>query len=82
MINILFFGELKDKLSSTGIELAVESDITVSKLRLEICQKHPQWTDHISAENVLVAVDQVMAKSDTCVPKFSEVAFFPPVTGG
>ena len=82
MINILFFGELKDKLSSTGIELAVESDITVSKLRVEICQKYPQWADHISAENVLVAVDQVMAKSDTCVPKSSEVAFFPPVTGG
>jgi molybdopterin converting factor small subunit len=31
---------------------------------------------------LLVAVDQMMAKADTMVSESSEVAFFPPVTGG
>ncbi|MFT7375894.1 MAG: molybdopterin converting factor small subunit, partial [Oceanospirillaceae bacterium] len=34
------------------------------------------------SETLLVAVDQIMAKADTMVLGSSEVAFFPPVTGG
>jgi molybdopterin converting factor small subunit len=38
--------------------------------------------DILSAEDVLVAVDQTVVTSDFLVRPGSEVAFFPPVTGG
>ena len=36
----------------------------------------------LSAEDILVAVDQTVVSSDFLVRPGSEVAFFPPVTGG
>ena len=82
MIKVLFFGQLKEQLGVTGAEISIEHDITVSQLLENITQTHPQWAQDLSNETLLVAVDQVMAKSDTVVSGSSEVAFFPPVTGG
>ena len=82
MIQVLFFGQLKDQLGIAGIEISIEHDVNVSQLIENIIQVHPQWSDALHNEAVLVAVDQVMAKADTLVSVSAEVAFFPPVTGG
>jgi molybdopterin synthase sulfur carrier subunit len=82
MIKVLFFGQLKDQLGVADIEVSIDGDITVSQLLDTMARTHPQWAQDLSSEALLVAVDQMMAKADTIVSESSEVAFFPPVTGG
>jgi molybdopterin synthase sulfur carrier subunit len=82
MIKVLFFGQLKDQLGVADVEVSIDGDITVSQLLDTMARTHPQWAQDLHSEALLVAVDQMMAKADTMVSESSEVAFFPPVTGG
>lgn len=82
MIKVLFFGQLKDQLQTGNIKVASDAPQTVSQLLANIIESRPEWSHDLSNDNLLVAVDQVMAKWDTVVPVAAEVAFFPPVTGG
>jgi len=82
MIKVLFFGQLKEQLGVAGTEVCIEYSVTVSQLLENMIQTHPHWDQDLNNETLLVAVDQVMAKLDTLVSESSEVAFFPPVTGG
>jgi molybdopterin converting factor subunit 1 len=82
MIKVLFFGQLKEQLGVAGTEVYIEQSVTVSQLLERMIQTHPQWAQDLNNESLLVAVDQVMAKLDARVSESSEVAFFPPVTGG
>jgi molybdopterin converting factor small subunit len=56
--------------------------MTVAQLLVKIIEAQPHWAQDLNHKTILVAVDQVMAQSDTLVSASSEVAFFPPVTGG
>tara|TARA_B110000967_G_C18725340_1_gene479797 strand:+ start:48 stop:296 length:249 start_codon:yes stop_codon:yes gene_type:complete len=82
MIKVLFFGQLKEQLGVAGTEVYIEHSVTVSQLLERMIKTHPQWAQNLNNESLLVAVDQVMAKLDALVSESSEVAFFPPVTGG
>jgi|TARA_B110000503_G_scaffold103016_1_gene153830 molybdopterin synthase sulfur carrier subunit len=82
MIKVLFFGQLKEQLGVADAAFSAERDITVAQLLVKMIKVHPQWAHELNNENILVAVDQVMAKAETLVSQSSEVAFFPPVTGG
>ena len=82
MIKVLFFGQLKDQLQADVVEVQSDAPQTVSELLVNIIEERPDWAHDLSNEQLLVAVDQVMAKSDTLVPVAAEVAFFPPGTGG
>ena len=82
MIKVLFFGQLKELLGVAGTEVYVEHSVTVSQLLEQMRKTHPQWAQDLNNERLLVAVDQVMAKLDALVSESSEVAIFPPVTGG
>ncbi len=82
MIKVLFFGQLKEQLGVDGTEVSIVNKVTVLQLLEVIVKTHPSWAFELNNESLLVAVDQVMAKSHTLVSEASEVAFFPPVTGG
>jgi molybdopterin synthase sulfur carrier subunit len=82
VIKVLFFGQLKDQLQTGVLELQSDAPQTVSQLLVNIIEGRPEWSHDLSNDKLLVAVNQVMAKSDTLVPVAAEVAFFPPVTGG
>ena len=82
MIEVLFFGQLKDQLGVNRIEVPIDHDMTVSQLLDNMVQVYPQWAQELNSETLLVAVDQMIAQADTMVSESSEVAFFPPVTGG
>jgi len=82
MIRVLFFGQLKEQLGVDHTVVAVAHDVTVAQLLVKMTETHPQWAQDLNHKTILVAVDQVMAKSDTLISVASEVAFFPPVTGG
>jgi molybdopterin synthase sulfur carrier subunit len=82
MIKVLFFGQLKEQLGVAGTEVSIEFNVTVSQLLEGMIHTHPHWAHDLNNETLLVAVDQIMAKAETVVSRSSEVAFFPPVTGG
>jgi len=82
MIKVLFFGQLKEQLGVAGTEVYIEHSVTVSQLLENMIEAHPHWAQDLHNETLLAAVDQIMAKLDTLVSESSEVAFFPPVTGG
>ena len=83
MIKVLFFARVRDQVGCN--ELEVELPDTVSnvgaftdllKSRSQACR------DALSNPNILVAVNQEMASSQTTVEDGDEIAYFPPVTGG
>ncbi|MDC9719819.1 MAG: molybdopterin converting factor subunit 1 [Gammaproteobacteria bacterium] len=82
MIKLLFFGQLKEQLGVASTEFKASTEITVAQLLQALIQANPQWEQDLNNDSILVAVDQMMAKPDTLVSMSSEVAFFPPVTGG
>ena len=76
MIKVLFFGQLKELLGVASAEVSIDHDTTVSQLLEHILQTNPHWAPDLKNDALLVAVDQIMAKSDTKVSASSEVAFF------
>ena len=83
MIKILFFASLKEQLSIDALDFPLTESMTVAQLVDQLVLKEASIDrDILSAEDVLVAVDQTVVTSDFLVRPGSEVAFFPPVTGG
>ena len=82
MVSILFFGRLKEELGCGQLDLQLESEVSVTQLKRQLVAQNPQWQDLLLDDQVLVAVDQIMATDSVMVSTTAEVAFFPPVTGG
>ena len=82
MINVLFFGQLRELLAVDNVVMDASSVGTIGELRAEIINQHPEWEKHLSSAKNLVAVNQDMAQNETSIRDGDEVAFFPPVTGG
>lgn len=81
MIKVLFFGQLKDQVQTGSIEVA-EPVKDVANLKQALVLHHPQWSEYLSADSTLVAVNQTIGNESTSLVNGDEVAFFPPVTGG
>jgi molybdopterin converting factor subunit 1 len=77
-VRVLFFGVLKDLLSSSGEALTVPEGTTVSQLleRLRARGGHPVWSA------LAVAVNQEYASGTAVLSEGDEVALLPPVSGG
>lgn len=82
MINIRFFGQLRERLTTESIELVCDVPISVGDIKNELFMKSDAFSVHLAQPNVLVAVNHEYATVDTLVNDGDEVAFFPPVTGG
>ncbi|HCH25320.1 MAG TPA: molybdopterin converting factor subunit 1 [Oceanospirillaceae bacterium] len=82
MVKVLFFGRLKEELQSSQMQVQVADTLTVAELKQQLVSEQPTWQELLLDDQVLVAVDQVMATPATQVSANAEVAFFPPVTGG
>jgi molybdopterin synthase sulfur carrier subunit len=82
MVSVLFFGRLKEELQCGHLQVQVADPVTVAELKQQLVAEQPAWQDMLLDDQVLVAVDQVMATPATQVSSNAEVAFFPPVTGG
>ena len=82
MIKIVLFASLREVLNCEGTELKAEETHTVADVISVLSKRGQDWHDALTAENVLVAVNQEMANPTDPVSAGDEVAFFPPVTGG
>ena len=84
MIELLYFAWVRDRIGVDGEVLPLPPEVTTVAALLE-------WLGHRSDRHaaaladrgaIRVAVDQVFAGPETPVGDGSEVAIFPPVTGG
>ena len=81
MINVLFFGQLKEQLQ-TG-QLSIELPVNdVKALKSALGQRGVLWRECLSGASTLVAINQTIGSDKSTINDGDEVAFFPPVTGG
>lgn len=82
-VNILFFAGLRETLGTAGETLELPPEVTnVAALRDFLAARGEPWSALATTKNLRAAVDQRMVDFDTPIGNGSEVAFFPPVTGG
>lgn len=82
MITVLFFAKVRDQLQTAKIQVPYTKAIDVQQLLVDLQQRGEVWRITLTQQNLLVAVNQVMAKLEQPLNDGDEVAFFPPVTGG
>lgn len=82
MINIVFFAQLREQLKCDQLTLDIPTPCKVSDVQQAIVNDNPQWAQYLTDRALMCAVNQDMVQSDSMVNAGSEVAFFPPVTGG
>ena len=77
-VRVLFFGVLKDLLSSSGEAVMLPEGATVAQLmeRLRGNETHPVWSA------LAVAVNREYAAASAVLHDGDEVALLPPVSGG
>ncbi len=82
-IDVLFFARIREQLGVSRLTAQVEQDITLEQLQLCLAEQHAShWSEVLGGENVVRAVNQVVAENDQVLAEGDEVAFYPPVTGG
>ena len=83
-IQLRFFASVREALGVTQESVTVpESVTTVGEVRVFLQQRGGVWASALAAEKPLrTAVNHSMCDADTALAEGSELAFFPPVTGG
>ncbi len=80
MVAILYFARIREAVGIGEERIDLPAGVgTVADLVNWLAARYPILAER---DRLRVAVDQVMADFDTPVLGASEIAFFPPVTGG
>lgn len=81
-LKIVFFASLRETMKCDEIEFTVDKALTVRQLKELLAEQLQQPL--LLEEKVKAAIDFDFARDDDLIDiaKVSEVAFFPPVTGG
>ena len=79
-LNVRLFATLRDRAGQNSVRVHVSSPATVQDLVEAIEVAYPKLAP--SLPTVLVAIDKNFAFPDTLIEEGSEVALFPPVSGG
>ena len=80
MINVLFFGQLREQLKTD--KLSLDTVPNVKALKILLVQRGIIWQEFLDSDSILVAVNQTISSDQTLLSDGDEIAFFPPVTGG
>ena len=81
-MRILFFGRLGDRIGRDA-EIELPPDVrTVADLRQLLARLKPEVGREFLGGTFRACVDDTIVADDAAVSERSEVAFFPPVTGG
>lgn len=83
-MKILYFAQIRELVGTPSEDLSLDTGIAnVSGLIAWLRQRGANWETALAeGRQVLVAVNQTMARPETPVADGDEVALFPPVTGG
>jgi molybdopterin synthase sulfur carrier subunit len=82
MIKVLFFARLREQLSTDSLEIEISNNLTTDLIRQQLALKNELWAKVMTADSLLVAVNQEVTDWSQPLNDGDEVAFFPPVTGG
>ncbi|MEO9654661.1 MoaD/ThiS family protein [Marinomonas sp.] len=79
---VVFFASLRESLGIAETELEMLQDMTVAKLKSHLAQKLPNG-ELLLQSGIQASIDFEFAReTDVVTVQTTEVAFFPPVTGG
>ena len=81
-LKVVFFASIREALGTPETMLELEPDTTLSQLVARLRETYGDAADVLVAENTRVAVNQELVTGDPRLDGATEVAFFPPVTGG
>lgn len=79
-VNVKLFARARDLAGASCVEVELSQPATVSSLRKELIAQYPKLTPLVL--NLLVAVGTEYASEETVLQSDSDVACFPPVSGG
>jgi molybdopterin synthase sulfur carrier subunit len=81
-IRVRYFASVREAVGQGSEELQTQA-ATLAALRDELIARGGVYAEVLArGRAVRMALDQTMAQEDTALREGSEVAFFPPVTGG
>ena len=80
-VQVRYFASVREAVGSAG-ETRHTSASTLAQLRDELLAAGPAYACLARGRAVRMALDQVMCDESAVLADGSEVAFFPPVTGG
>lgn len=78
--NIIFFAKLKEIIGKSELEMEFHEGALVRDLKSSLFNQFPRLKEY--SEIIIVSVNQNFAVDDDVIPENSEVAIFPPVSGG
>lgn len=83
-IELRFFASVREQLGVAQERVELPDTVaTVGQVRQWLRERGGVWQEALADGRALrMAVDHAVARADTAVADGSEVAFFPPVTGG
>jgi molybdopterin converting factor subunit 1 len=79
-IRVLLFATLRDQVGTKTLELDVPVDLTVDELKKILVGKYPRLEP--TQNHILAAINGEFASELQQIPQNSEIALFPPVSGG
>jgi molybdopterin converting factor subunit 1 len=79
-INVLFFATLRERAGQRQMSLKLAEEASVRDLKNTLKAMNASLAPAL--ESVLVSIDREYASDEQVIPDGSEVAFFPPVSGG
>ena len=81
MIDIVFFGSLREKVGCDTLQLELDQPASVQSVIDTLLAQSDQFQP-LSTGRTLCAINQEMSDFKARVQAGDELAFFPPVTGG
>lgn len=83
VMKVLYFASVRERVGTTAEDVDPPSSVrTVADLIAWLRNRGPHYEHAFGAGGVMAAVDRMRAPADAPVGPGSEVAFFPPMTGG
>jgi len=79
-VEVKLFAVAKQLAGAETVTVSVPNHATVLELRNAIGRQHTELRD--ITQRALIAIDAEYANNDALVPKDSEIALIPPVSGG
>jgi len=83
-VTVLYFASFRESLNLEKESIELNDDIKIiSDLKQFLAHRQGEWQSVFGSDsNVLISINQNMAKNHSAISDQDEIAFFPPVTGG